>query len=214
MHDDDPDVLARMLQWLYTLEFPSLASSNNGNSNSNIWTADLDLWMLADKYGLTVLMEQCVDALLSTAERTANEREGTTFKKSAADFVDMISMLFMEAPDREDIQQLREEILEIMAPSIARFMREVPVLEELVKEVPGFAIILVETLNKGRKGTHSSGGLQVLPLSSSRRRFSDSNSSAGGSRGSIGSGRGSAGSERGVVKAYIPMNEDSEDEME
>lgn len=211
MHDDDPDVLARMLQWLYTLEFPTTTSSSNSN---NIWTADLDLWMLADKYGLTVLMEQCVDALLATADRTANERDGTTFKQSAADFVDMISMLFMEAPDREDIQHLREEILEIMAPSIARFMREVPVLEELVKEVPGFAIILVETLNKGRKGVSSSGGLQVLPLSSSRRRFSDSNSSSGGSRGSIGGRSGSAGSEARAVKAYIPMNEDSEDEME
>lgn len=210
MHDDDPDVLARMLQWLYTLEFPTCAS-NSSNSNGNIWTADLDLWLLADKYGLTVLMEQCVDALLKTAERTAADSTGNIFVKSASDFVDMISTLFTEAPDREDTQELREEILVTMGPTIARYIRELPVLDELVREVPGFAIILVETLSlsKGREG--SAAGLQGL--SSSRRRFSDSNSSAAGSRGSIGSRSGSAGSETRVVKTYIPMNEDSEDEM-
>lgn len=206
MHDDDPDVLARMLQWLYTLEFPV---SNPSDKRTPTWSADLDLWMLADKYGLTVLMEQCVDALLSTAERTAADRDGSSFKSSAEDFVDMMSTLFTEAPDREDVYELRTELLEIMAPTIARFMREVPVLEELVVEIPGFALVLVETLSKGSKGTLG------LPVLTSRRRSSDSGSSAAGSRASVGSGRsGSAGSEPRVVKAYIPMNEDSEDEME
>lgn len=204
MHDDDPDVLTRMLQWLYTLEFPTSNQNSSGSSNVPSWTADLDLWMVADKYGLTVLMEQCVDALLSTAERTAHERDGAIFKASAADFVDMLSTLFTEAPDREDVHDLRTEILEVMAPTIAKFIREIPVLEELVTEVPGFAVLLVETLSNESKG----------PKGSSRRRFSDSGSSAGGSRGSAGSRSGSAGSEPRAVKAYIPMNEDSEDEME
>lgn len=207
MHDDDPDVLARMLQWLYTLEFPIPAHTDKTVPQ---WTADLNLWLMADKYGLTVLMEQCIDALLATAERTAkdSEKDGLLFKSSAADFVDMMGTLFTETPDREDVNELQSELLDIMAPSIAKFMREVPVLEELVMETPGFAIVLVETLSRGSKG---SVGLQVF----SRRRSSDSGSSVGGSRGSVGSGRsGSAGSETRVVKTYIPMNEDSEDEME
>lgn len=208
MYDDDPDVLARMLQWLYTLEFPILASKGSNDTN-NMWTADIDLWLLADKYGLTVLMEQCVDALLSTADRVASEyhhdRSSKAFAKSASDFVDMMTTLFTEAPpDREDIQELREEMLEVMGPIIASHMREVPVLEELIKEVPGFAIILVETLSKGRPSSNGSG----------RRKSSDSVSSGVRSSRSTGSRAGSTGSDSRAVKTHIPMNEDSEDEME
>lgn len=260
MLDDDPDVLERMLRWLYTLEFPTrrhyhrrphhrYSGSENTKPFSSCppdpWTSDLDLWMMADKYGLTTLMEQCVEALMQTAENLAREAnlEGDAdsdadadadadtnadagadaprlkndpFQSSAPDFVDMMSTLFTACPtDRADVQSLQCEILAITAPVIAKSMRSLPVLQDLVTQIPGFAVLLVETLSSKAPGV-----VDASLIRGSSRRGSPgggSDVSAWSSRGSLGSVNGSRsgseGAEGRYTKTYIPMNEDSEDEL-
>ncbi|KAK5939325.1 hypothetical protein PMZ80_008629 [Knufia obscura] len=191
MHDDDPETLERLLRWIYLLKYPSLAQ----NQQQTAWTKDLMLYMMADKYGLVALMEATRRALLETAAQHA--RQPNQLIESIEDFVELMQMLYVDLPDRDDLVTLRGELLTTLAPVVAKHMRNVEVLEDLMTSIPGFGVALVESL---------------ACLNQDSRRPSSSSDSL--SVGSGGSDVISANGSPRYVKPYIPLNEDSEDEME
>ena len=152
------------------------------------------LYMMADKYGLTELMSSTKQALLSQASRCANSPE--VFLQSSEDFVDAMQMLYEDFPERDDLAALREELLSLVAPMFAKYLRNTPVLLELMTSIPGFGVALVESLAKyqpDRRQSSSSVGSHVI----------DSG---------ICSSRASSNSPQ-YTKPYIPLNEDSDDEL-
>jgi len=141
-------------------------------------------------------MDDCRTAILEEARR--NAKDDQRFVEEGDEFVEGMETLFVDLPDREDVRGMREDVVEIMALTVARKMRELPVLEDLMRDVPGFARLLVETLS--RQGDQ-------------RRRSSSS------SLGSASVGSGNSSGEPGwnsssAEKQYIPMNEESEYEFE
>lgn len=184
MHDDDPGILGRMLKWLYTLEL----SRNEGS-----WTSDLQLWLMADKYGLTGLMDDCQRLIVEKARSCVKDEEA--FAQTVDAFVEGIEVLFIDLPDRDDVQGIREDVVEIAAWTIAKTMGQLPVLEDLMREVSGFGKLLIQSLSRQQE---------------QRRRASTS------SLGSISVGSGSSASLNSPQpeKLHIPMNEDSEDEFD
>lgn len=186
MHDDDPEILGRLLKWLYTLELPR---------NEGSWTSDLQLWLLADKYGLEGLLNDCKHSIIERARNCAKDEQ--KFAEDAEDFVQGMETLFLELPTREDVKEIRDDVVEILATTVARNMRQLPELEDIMKDVPGFGVLLVETLSR---------------QAYQRRRSSTT------SLGSISAGSGSSvhlsrQSPLPTGKVHIPLNEDSEDEF-
>ena len=185
MHDDDPETLERMLKWIYCLDYPSLSNS------STPWTAELMLYLLADKYGLTKLMAVAEESILTLAVKCTSKSE--LLEKTVDDFCEVIQLLFMDMSTREDLKSLQAELLSTMAPVIAKQMRVLPELENLMTSVDGFGLALVEALsNQGRRPSIVSTGSSSLSSTSS----------------STGSAHSPA-----TLKPYIPLNEDSEDEF-
>lgn len=192
MHDDDSETLERMLKWIYLLDYPVLEKQISGRTS---WTKDLQLYMMADKYGLTALMDATRQELVKKSARCASHAENLA--DSVDDFVEAMQMLYVELPERVDVVALRVALLHNMAPEIAKQMRHLYVLEELMTSISGFAVGLVESLtlqDHSRKLSASS--VESVSVGSGSS-FSESRS----------------GSPR-YVKPHIPLNEDSEDELE
>jgi len=147
-------------------------------------------------------MSQTASALLSRVSEASNpysKAQCTLFEERVDDFVETVRLLYGAAPECAALEQLRSQILRAVAPMVAKYLRQAEALEELVGSMPRFAMELIEVLGQ---------------LAEQEVR---------GEEGSVKSGRGSwsSGSERGASeenggrrKVYIPMNEDSEDEME
>lgn len=185
MNDDEPETVERMLKWIYLLRYPKLVNMQSA------WTQDLDLYLMADKYGLTALMEETRKALLDMANQCALQPE--LLNKSVECLVEALEMLFVELFEREEVMALREELLLTLAPTIAKQIRSLPVLEELMTAIPGFGVSLVEALAQG-----------------GRDRPSPSPSIGSFSRGSHSSHAGSPPTN----KPYVPLNEDSDEEFQ
>lgn len=196
MHDDDTETLERLLMWIYQLRYPALAEQARKEA---AWTKDLMLYMMADKYGLSDLMHTAKQALMQLAAQCLNRSE--TLVQSADDFAEAMQMLYMDLPEREDLVALRVELLATLSPVLAKHVRSIPCFEELMTAIPGYSVDLVEALARRHcdRGWSSSSSISL----------------------SIGSGSGSGSSSPDFaaesprnVKPYIPMNEDSEDELE
>lgn len=185
MHDDDPETLERLLQWIYLLRYPDF---HDQNGMQTAWTGDLMLYMMAEKYGLTDLMDATKNALVNRARECRNDPE--KFTESVEDYADAIQLLYEELPVREDILSIREEILKTIAPVIAKYMRQIPVLQELMTTVPDFGLSLVEALAQHHLNRKNS--------TSAKESF-DPISSTNSAQ---------------YVKPYIPLNEDSDEELE
>jgi len=140
MHDDEPGTVGRMLKWLYTLEL----SRSEGS-----WTSDLQLWLMADKYGLTGLMDDCRRLIVEKARSCVKDEQA--FEQAVDGFVEGIEVLFIDLPDRDDVQAIREDVVEIVARMIAKKMGQLPVLEDLMREIPGFGKLLIQTLSRQGK---------------------------------------------------------------
>ena len=191
MHDDDPVTLERLLMWIYQLQYPVLPEQVRKQAP---WTTDLMLYMLADKYGLSALMEATRQALGQQAVHCVKRSE--TLLESVDDFVEAMQMLYIDLPEREDLSALRKNLLASISPVLAKQVRDIPCLEELLTTTPGFGVDLIEALahpgNDGRQSPASSASFSVGSGSSSPEL---------------------AGQAR-YIKPYIPLNEDSEDELE
>lgn len=192
MDEDDPNTLERMLQWIYLLSYPEPQTTS---AVQMAWTGDLMLYMMAEKYGLCSLTDATKRALMNRAVECRNHPE--EFVKSAEDFVDALQMLYEELPDREDIVALRESLLRITAPLIAKYMRSLEVLQNLMTMIPEFGLSLVETLaqqNLDRRRSPLSTD-PLLAVNGSSSSLSDADSPQ-------------------HIKPYIPLNEDSDEELE
>lgn len=193
MHDDDPETLERLLIWIYQLRYPVLPEQSRRKTQ---WTKDLMLYMIADKYGLTALMDATRRALRNAATECVNQTDRLV--NSVDDFVEAMEMLYVDLTEREDLIALRVDLLHILSPVIAKCMRGTPILEESMTTIPGFGVALVESLSHQTED----------------RRLSSSSSSGSLSVGSGNSEAMSAGNSPRYTKPYIPLNEDSEDEVE
>jgi len=190
MHDDDPETLERLLMWIYQLQYPVLPEQRR---SATPWTEDLMLYMMADKYGLSALTDATRQTLMQRASQCLDRPE--TLVASISDLVEALQMLFADLPERGDLIALRSDLLNSISPVLATQMRSTPDLEQLMTTTPGFGIALVESLAQ---------------QSSDRRRSSASSVSL-----SVGSGISKSGSASPrYVKPYIPLNEDSEDELD
>ena len=192
MDDDDPHVLERMIRWIYCLQYPSQAPTDGQGYSL---TQDLELYMIADKYGLSGLMDVTGEVMIDEAERCAKADQ--KFAVSIRDWVDTMLMLFDELPEREDLLTLRHDMLNSLAPMVAKHIRQEPSLQELMRTTPDFAMALVECLVGDQQAKrHSTFSVDdVADLSQRSHSVSRSNSPQ-------------------QSKTYIPLNEDSEDEME
>jgi len=193
MHDDDPETLERLLMWIYQLKYPTLPEQKR---NETPWTEDLMLYMMADKYGLSALMDATRQALMRRASQCVDRSE--TLIESVNDFEEVMQMLYVDLPERDDLLALRSDLLDTLSPVLAKHMRSIPSLEQLMTTTPGFGVALVESLAR----------------QNCDRRRSSSSSSASFSVGGGSSNTGSAAQSPRYVKPYIPLNEDSEDELE
>lgn len=193
MHDDDAETLERLLIWIYQLQYPALAEQAQ---RGTAWTKDLMLYMMADKYGLSALMDTTKQALMQLAAQCLNQSD--ILVRSADDFVEVMQMLYMDLPEREDLVALRIDLLATLSPVLAKHVRSISCLEELMTTTPGFSVDLVESLARQRCD----------------RRWSSSSSSGSLSVGSGSSSPGSTAHSPRNAKPYIPLNEDSEDELE
>ena len=192
MHDDDPRILDRMLRWMYTMELPEQQA---GSKDETFWTDHLQLYLMADKYNLTELMNATRETLLFHAVACGEKPDLLT--ETTEDFVDAMEMLYKDVPDQEGLIGLRDSVVRHAAPAIAQNIRTSVLLQELMSSAPAFGVALVEQLAK-RPG---------------ERRFSASSSFSGIiSTGSCDSGSG--GNSPQYSKPYIPLNEDSDEEFE
>lgn len=188
MHDDDPETLGRLLEWIYTLDYPT------SSDPQCLWTSHLDLYLMADKYGLTNLMELTRLALLQTASQC--HRDPTYFRKTIDDFCEAVEILFVEFVEHPGLETLRKELIASLSHVLGSEMRKIPELSQLMVTVPDFGISLVESLAQCNKVPSTSSTRKSSPFGgSSYNSHSDSPSSS------------SPG------KTYIPLNEDSEDDM-
>lgn len=189
MDDDDPDTLDRLLRWVYLLEHPQT------QNKTQPWTSELDLYMLADKYGLEGLMDAARRSLLKQATTCAEQP--SRFPQCSDDFVEAMEILYEDLPEREDLVEIRQSLIAHTAPVIAGCVRDQTHIQELLASIPDFAMALVEALATRTQGGRSSSFCSNS--SSARDEYSDVASRLG---------------TRQTAKPYIPMNEDSDVEYE
>lgn len=189
MQDDDPQILEKMLRWIYTMHLPE------PQDKSRPWTENVLLYVMADKYGLAGLMEATRNALLDEAIRCSVQP--SRLADSMKDYIEAVEMLYNELPEVEYVVSLRSDIVKHTAGPVAQHVRSFPMLQDLMAN-PSFGVALVEHLAKGcdgRRGSTSS--------LSSRAQSTDS-----GSLDSI-----SRNGSPQYTKAYVPLNEDSDEEF-
>lgn len=189
MHDDDPHILEKMLRWIYTMQL------SESTSKEHTWTDNVLLYNMADKYGLQGLMEATRDVLFDEALRC--RIQPSRLSDSINDYIEAMEMLYGELPEQEEVITMRDNIVRQTAYAVAQHARSFPQLQELIANVPSFGVVLLEHLAKGRDRRYSTSS------QSSKTQSMGSELSAE----SIGKGSPQ------YVKPYIPLNEDSDEEL-
>ena len=189
MHDDEPHILEKMLRWIYTMQL------SEPQNKEHIWTENVLLYSMADKYGLGGLMEATRNALLDEAIRCSIQP--SRLADSMKDYIEAIEMLYTDLPEQEEAVSMRDSMIRYTAFAVAQHVRSFPQLQELMANVPKFGVVLLEHLAKGREDARRQ---SISSLSSKALTVVSS--------GSIDSGSPQ------YVKPYIPLNEDSDEELE
>lgn len=198
MDEEDPDTLERLLLWIYTLQWPS------AKYTSEPWTSDLMLYMVADKYDLSALAEKAKSMLLQKAKSCADTKSEichTKFLANLNDLVELLGWLFNDLLEQADLDDLREKMLSTMSAMIAIHVRKEVRLEELMTTTPGFAARLVETMLCTRCSVSNNQQNMAAVDGFLDKSVIDCATSNG----------------RNVppgTKQHIPLNEDSEDDLQ
>lgn len=190
MHDDDPRILEKLLRWIYTMQL------SEPQSKDHFWTENVQLYNMADKYGLGGLMESTRDILLDEALRC--RIQPSRLADSMTDYVEAIEMLYGDLPEQEEVITMRDRIVRHTAYAVAQYARSFPQLQELIANIPNFGVVLLEHLAKGEQERKMSVSSQSSKSQSAGSQISSDSLVSGSPQ---------------YVKPYIPLNEDSDEEF-
>lgn len=154
LSDDKPFAIEGLLTYIYTLEYPSSvlhtllrAIMGDGYLDAKaprptaaqvlLWTFDLEIFKVADKFGLVDLAKEAEDRLLDNEVEISGEHIG---------FVAFIRGVY-NLGETKKMHALRQKVVRVYDKELCKALDE-PLVVELVQHIPDLGIDAMKSLVK------------------------------------------------------------------
>ena len=141
MQDDSPGPVEHLLEYLYTYQFPEISERGR-------FQTILELFEVADKYGVHTLKEQCRDRLIETlrhVEEVSKERRRRRKCYVTTSYVRIAERLWeMKQPG---IEEVRIVCLDLLISNLDELLKSDD-FTNVLASLPEFSYDLIQAMNK------------------------------------------------------------------